>query len=91
MFFTRSRRVTLDVSFDELAIWIKAGTAGDVVWYNEFTDEYGVWNLEAGEVAPIGCTKIVTSATVGGVVETTTAGGMFWASSADRLGIKTGF
>jgi len=83
---TRSRRVVLDVSFGEMATWIKSGSAGDVVWYNSKNDEYGVWNVEAGEGWPIACDMIVTSHTIDGTLESTTATNLVWASTAPRIG-----
>ena len=91
VYFTKSRRVVVGTSFGELATWIKSGSAGLVVWHNSYTDEYGVWELESGEVAPIACTSIVTSATIDGVLETTTATNMLWATCAGNLGEKTGY
>ena len=88
---TRSRRVKLDIPFGELAVWLKAGTAGDVVWYNDETKETGIWNLEAGEMTPLACTVILTSATIEGVLESTTATNMLWATAAQQLGRATGF
>lgn len=89
--FTRSRRVVVDTSFGEMATWIKlslSGTPGVVVWYNEETGEYGVWDLDIGELFPVACTKIVTSATIDGSLETTTAVGMFWGTNSPRIGKK---
>jgi len=86
LYFTRSRRVVVDAPFGELATWIKAGTAGVVVYRNSLTGEEGLWNLEAGETAPIACTKILASATIDGLSETTTAGNMFWATSGKVVG-----
>jgi hypothetical protein len=86
--FTKTRRVIIGNDFGEMATWIKAGNAGDIVWYNSELDEYGIWNLEAGETVPVACTKIVATATIDGNLETTTASNIFWATSSARIGGK---
>lgn len=86
LFFTRSRRVVINQSFGELATVIKCSSAGYVVWQNSQLGEVGVWYLESGEIAPIACDKILTSATIDGNIETTTATGLFWATSAAKIG-----
>jgi len=86
LFFTKARRVVVGQDFKEMALWIQAGTAGTIVWYNEEISEYGVLSFEAGESKPIACTKIVSSAVIDGVTETTTSGNMFWMTSAQRIG-----
>jgi len=90
LYFTRSRRVVVGTKFSEIATWIKAGTAGDVVWYNSELDEYGIWTLEAGEVAPIACDTIVASHVIDGILETTTATGLQWATCSPRIGKEKG-
>jgi len=86
LYFGRSRRVVLDASFGEMASWIKAGTGGDVVWYNSLSGETGIWNLEAGESFPVMCDKILTGATIDGTPETTSALNLFWASTPSNIG-----
>jgi len=86
LYITRSRRVVLDTDFGELATWLKCTTAGTVVWYNENTDETGVWEFEAGEGWPIGCTQILTNAIIDGSPESTTATGILWGVSGTDLG-----
>ena len=86
LYFTRSRRVVVGTAFGEMATCIKCSVAGVVVWSNSETGEIGVWSLEAGEFFPVICDKILVSGTVGGVVETTTATGMFWATAASNVG-----
>ena len=86
LYFTSSGRVTIDVPIGEIATWIKCTTAGDIVWINDETNEIGVWSLEAGETAPIAFTRILTNGTVRGTLETTTATGLYWATSASDYG-----
>lgn len=86
LYFGRTRRVTLDTKFGEVASWIKAGAAGDVVWKNSISGEIGIWNLEAGESAPIACDEILTGATIDGTPETTGATNILWASTPSNLG-----
>ena len=86
LYFGRSRRVVIDQTFGEMASWIKANVGGDIVWKNSITGEIGIWNLEDGEAAPIVCDMILTSGTVGGTLETTSATGMLWASTPADLG-----
>lgn len=85
LYFTKTRRVVVDQDFGELATWIKAGTAGDVIWYNSFSDETSIINLEAGEPAPIAATKILSAATIDGTPETTTATTLFWMTTASDI------
>lgn len=85
LYFRRTRRATIDVPFGETATWIKAQLSGDIVWINSQNTENGVINAEAGEMIPIVCTEIVTSATVAGVLETTTASGFFYAVTPTDL------
>lgn len=86
LYFGRSRRVVVDTPFGEMASWIKAGTAGDVIWYNSRTRETGIWNFEAGETAPIICDQILSSATIDGTPETTGAGNLIWAATPSKVG-----
>jgi hypothetical protein len=83
LYIRRSRRVVLDTPFGEMASWIKAGTAGDIVWKNSLTGEEGIWNLEAGESFPVQCDEILTNGSAGGPVfgESTSAGNLLWAST----------
>lgn len=83
---TKTRRVVINKNFGELAIVIKCTTAGTVVWFNSQLKEYGVWYLEAGEAFLAACDTIVTSATIDGILETTTAGGLFWGTCTSRIG-----
>lgn len=85
VYFVKSRRVTVDTEFGEMATWIKSTTAGDIVWQNTELDEISVITVEAGEILPIVCNKIITSATIDSVLETTTATGMFWITTPQQL------
>ncbi len=84
LYFGKSRRVILDTPFQETASWIKAGTAGDVVWRNE-VGELQIWNLEAGETFPCNAVEIVTNGTVDGTLETTGATSLLWATTPQDL------
>jgi hypothetical protein len=80
------RRVVLDQPFGELATWIKATTAGTVIWKNSKTNKIGIWPLEAGEPFGVVCDEILSGATIDGVPEVTSAGGLFWATTTARIG-----
>lgn len=94
LYMGRTRRVlALDQSIGEVACWLKATNAGLVVWRNDESGEEGVWHMEAGATVPIFFTKILTSATIDGNVETTSltagpAGELFWASTPSDLNSK---
>lgn len=81
IFFRKSRKVTIDENFGELASFIKSKQAGDVVWHNSITGETNVWNFEAGETYPIVCNEILTSATIDGTPYTTGPTDLYWASA----------
>lgn len=85
VYFVKSRRVTVGTPFGEMATWIKAGTAGSIVYYNSKLDETSVINAEAGEILPIVCDEILTSATIDGSPESTTSSGMFWITTPQQL------
>jgi hypothetical protein len=85
LYFTKTRRATVDVDHGELATWMQVSTAGLVVWENAYSGENGVISFEAGESKPIPHTKILSSGTVDGVLETTTAGGFFWMTTAASM------
>lgn len=92
LYITKSRRVVLDADIGELAIWIKAGTAGDVVYQDvQGGGEAQVWSLEAGEVAPLVFDKILTSATIDGNLESTTATNMIWGTSPQQISKKPSY
>jgi hypothetical protein len=84
--FGKSRRVVVDALFGELASWVKAVGAGDIIWSNSVSGEVGIWNLEAGESFPVVCDQILSAATIDGNAETTTATTMLWASTPSDLG-----
>lgn len=94
LYWGRTRRVDplgagLPYAIGELATGIKAGIAGDIVWYNSLIDETSVITVEAGEWVPIACTDILSGATIDGVAETTTAGTpAFWTTTPAAL-LKT--
>jgi len=85
LYFGKSRRVVVDTNFGEMASWIKAGTAGNVIWKNTITGETNLWNLEAGETFPCCCDIILSTATIDGTPETTTSTGMMWASTPSTV------
>lgn len=84
LYMGKTRRVVLDTKFGETASWIKAGTAGDVVWRNESGD-LNIWNLEAGEVLPCNAIEIVTDGTIAGTLEATGSTLMLWGSTPADL------
>lgn len=86
LYFGKTRRVVVDTPFGEMASWIKAGTAGDIIWHNSRSGETGIWNVEAGESFPVACDEILSAATIEGTPETTTAANIFWASTPSSLG-----
>lgn len=86
LYFGKSRRVIVDEPFGELASWIKAGTAGTVIWSNSVSGEVSIWDLEAGESFPAPCDQILSAATIGGSPEVTSATNLFWASTPANLG-----
>lgn len=91
LYMGRTRRIlALDQSIGEVACWLKATNAGLIVWRNDENGEEGVWPVEAGSTVPIFFTKILTSATIDGSVETTTltAAELFWASTPQHLNKK---
>lgn len=73
-----------DIPFDRLATVIKTTTAGEFVYQNGSNGEAGVWSTEAGEGWYIACDRILTSATIDGVLRTTTipATNIMWATTA---------
>ena len=79
--FGKSRRVVVDTAFGEMATWIKATTAGDVIWSNSEGGEVNIINFTAGEKLPLVCDQILSAATIDGSAETTTATGLFWIST----------
>lgn len=89
LYFTKGRPITVNQSFGEMALWIKASTGGVVVCYNSSINEYVVWELESGETAPIACDIILSSAVIDGNPYTTTATGMYWATSSSQIGDGT--
>lgn len=81
LYITSSGSVTLDTTFPEPAVFIKCTGAGTISYENELTGNTGSLALEAGEMVPVACTKILT---VG-----TTATGLYWASTASYPFMKT--
>ena len=83
---TKSRRVKtpLPYSVGELANMLKSVDGGDIVFYNAINGESNVWNLEAGETYFGFFTEILVSATIDGVLETTSSAVMMWGISADN-------
>lgn len=85
IYFVKSRPVTIDIPFGEVATWIKNGTAGIIVYYNSEIDETSVIAAEEGETLPIVCDKIVSNATIDGIPYTTTTTGMYWITTPQHL------
>jgi len=86
VYWGKSRRVTVDIAFGEVATWIKSTTAGIIVWENGENGEVSVIEVEAGESLPLVCTRILSGATIDGTPETTTATGMFWITTPQQIG-----
>jgi hypothetical protein len=80
IYIAKTRRVVIDTPFGEIASWIKAGTAGDVVWRNQ-SGELNIWNLEAGEPFNCSAIEVVSVGTVAGAAETTSATNLLWGST----------
>jgi len=85
IYFVKSRPVVIDIPFGEMATWIKIGTAGTIVWYNSELDETSVIVAELGEILPLVCDQILSSATIDGTPYTTTSSGMYWVSTSQQL------
>lgn len=91
LYWKTSRRVDplgagLPFEMGELATGITATLAGLLVWENEEGDAQ-VTTFEAGQWLPCAATKILVSATIDGVLETTApATGWFWTASPLNLG-----
>lgn len=81
IFFRKSRKVTIGQQFGELASFIKAKQAGDVVWKNNITAEVSIWTFEAGETFPLVCDEILSGATIDGTPYTTAPTDLYWAST----------
>lgn len=86
LYMGKSRRVTLDVPFGEVASWVKnvGAGSGDLVWKNK-SGELNIWNLESGEVFPCNAIEIVTNGTVDGTPEITGATNLIWAATPANL------
>jgi hypothetical protein len=90
LYITKSRRVVLDADIGHACTWIKCSSAGTVVYQDKAGGgDAEVWQLEAGEVAPIVFDRILTSATIDGSTETTTATGLIWGSSPSQISNPT--
>lgn len=93
LYFKTSRRVDpagvgLPWEVPELATGILATLAGVVVW-NNAEDESQITPFEAGQWLPILASKILSSATIDGNVETTTptlATKLFWTTTPLNVG-----
>lgn len=75
LYIGKSRKVpftTALIQLPEFANWLKPKSAGTIVWKNTATDETSVTDFEAGEMLPIVCDQILVSATIDGVLESTT-------------------
>jgi hypothetical protein len=88
LYISRSRRVVVGTSWLEQSSFIQTLTAGIVVWKNSDTNEVGVASGEAGQFLPICADIILASATIDGVLETTTSTAMIWYATADNLGTQ---
>lgn len=86
IYITKSRPVTIDTDFGELATWVKCGgSSGILVWYNKEADETNVAPITTGEAMQIAATSILSSATIDTVLHTTTATDLYWMSTAQHL------
>ncbi len=87
--FSRSGKVpaAFDTHLGELATGMKAAVAGTVVYKNDFTDEVGAWNFEAGEYYPIAFSRILAGpVTIRGIAYSTTlATDQIWWSAASQV------
>lgn len=86
LYWKKSRRVDplgagLPFTIGEVCTGMKTSTAGIVVVENSVTGLQNVLSFEAGEWQPIVYDRVLVSATIDGVLETTTATGLFWTTS----------
>jgi len=76
---------TADVTLPEISTYIKSVSGGTVIWHDSLRDLTGSWNLEAGETFYGRFDKIIATATVGGIAETTAAGTYYWGATASSF------
>jgi len=89
IFFRKSRKVTIDAPFGELASFIKSKQAGIVVWKNNLSGEVNVWEFEAGETYPMICDEIVSGATIDGVPYLTGPTDLYWANTPANVAAES--
>lgn len=89
LYIGKSRKIIFTVlggiiQLPEFANWLKPTVASTIVWKNSKTDETSVSEFEAGEMLPIVCDQILVSATIDGVLESTTPDPLtiYWMTSA---------
>lgn len=75
-----------DFTLPETATYLKASSAGKIVWYFSETDETSVLTLEAGEFIMTPFDKILDSATIDSVLQTTTANVFYWGVTSGTVG-----
>lgn len=91
IFIERSGRlVALDTSLGEVATVLKTTVAGNVVYKNGINGDVGEWPMEAGGMALIFYTEILTSGFVKGVERFTTVplANIWWGITPLNLGSK---
>ena len=78
--------IASDIIIGEICTWIRAINGGSIVYRNPVTKENNIEYLQDGEKAPILFDKIYVSATVDGVIETTTASNVIYYTTPAQLG-----
>lgn len=80
--FGYSDLATIDTNFPKPSCYIYvSGDAGDIVFENSNGDPQYFPNAQANNLYPIGARRILTSATVNGVLRTTTATDLVYCST----------
>lgn len=81
-----SGALVADVKIGRLCNWIKALTAGTVVYQDVAGGgDPSVWELEAGETAPLLYDTILLSANIDGTPYSTTVIGLYWGVSPRQI------
>jgi hypothetical protein len=80
--FNYSDLVTIGINFIYPSAYIYvSGNTGDIVYLNSAGLPQYFPNAQGNNIYPIGATQIVTSATINGVLRTTTATGLVYCST----------
>ena len=90
LYWEKCRRVApsgapLPFTVGEIATGMIATTAGVVVTRNTISGINNIVPFEAGEWKPIVYDQVLASATIDGVLETTTASGLYWTTSPAKV------